>query len=62
MDPLISTLIVGVIILLIICAAIYVIIRDHINGRNGCEKGCLICRSCNRNVTIDENDNDEKEQ
>jgi len=50
---LISTVIAGIIVLFIISVAVFVIIRDRITGRNGCGKGCSVCRSCNQNVKIE---------
>ena len=55
----IPTIVVGLVVLLIICAAIFVIIRDRITGRSCCERGCMVCRSCNQNVEIDEDGKEE---
>ena len=61
MESMTATIVVGIIVLLIICAALFVLVRDRITGRSGCERGCLVCRSCKQNVRIDDDGKEEKD-
>jgi hypothetical protein len=58
MSSLIPTVVTGTIILLIICAAIFIIVRDRRKGRGCCGMECRRCGSCVPNIRIDEDDED----